>query len=87
MYSYALLEPECFYLTREKENNKINLIQVKLVSDHCMYVIHYGKAITLHWQKKEDPIFDIIELLSDEAAKQWKEIYYSEDAYYEEDDE
>ncbi len=87
MYSYALLEPECFYLIRENENKKINLIQVKLITDHCMYIIHYGKAITLRWQKKEDSIFDIIELLSDEAAKQWKEIYYSEDAYYEEDDD
>ncbi len=87
MYSYALLEPECYYLIREKKNKKISLIQVKLVSDHCMYVVHYGREITLKWQKKDDPIFDIIELLDDQAARKWKEIYYSEDAYYEGDED
>ena len=87
MYSYALLEPECYYLIREKENKNISLIQVKLVTDQCMYVVHFGKEITLRWQKKEDQISDSIELLDDEAAKQWKEVYYSEDAYYEGDDD
>jgi hypothetical protein len=38
---------------------------------------------------KKDPLFDIIECLTDEAVKEW-EIYYKssqEDAYTEEDDE
>jgi hypothetical protein len=37
---------------------------------------------------KKDPLFDIIECLTDAAVKEW-ELYYksSEDAYTEEDDE
>ncbi|RYY11007.1 MAG: hypothetical protein EOO04_35980, partial [Chitinophagaceae bacterium] len=33
MYSYALLEPECYYLVQEKEDSPIELIQVKVKSD------------------------------------------------------
>lgn len=89
MYSYALLEPECYYLLQEKENEELILLQVKVVSDTSMYVKKYKDNIQLQWKKKNDPIFDIIELLSDEKVKEWTSAYYnSEDAYnYEEDDE
>ena len=89
MYSFALLEPECYYLIQLKEDNPLTLVQVKVVSDHCMYVIRYEETMVLEWVKKTDPIFDIIELLSDGVAQQWLNVYNSnEDAYnYEEDDE
>jgi hypothetical protein len=40
------------------------------------------------WKLKKDPLFDIIECLTDSAVKDW-EIHYksSEDAYTEEDDD
>jgi hypothetical protein len=88
MYSYALLEPECYYLIQEKENAPLSLIQVKVKSDHCMYVIRYEDVQVTEWKKKSDPIHDIIELLSDEAVKVWSAAYNSnEDAYYEEDED
>ena len=89
MYSYALLEPECYYLVQEKENEELTLIQVKVVSDTSMYIIKYKESIQTLWKKKSAPIYDIIELLSDEAVKEWTKVYYNnEDAYnYEEDDE
>jgi hypothetical protein len=88
MYSYALLEPGCHYLVQEKENEGLILLQVKVVSDHCMYVEKYTEGIVQEWKRKTDPIFDIVELLSDETVKEWTNAYYSnEDAYYEEDDE
>jgi hypothetical protein len=88
MYSYALLEPGCFYLVQEKEKEELTLLRVKVISDHCMYVEKYTENIVQQWKRKTDPIFDIIELLSDETVKDWTSAYYSsEDAYHEEDDE
>jgi hypothetical protein len=88
MYSYALLEPECYYLVQEKENDDLTLLQVKVETDSSMYVLKFKSQETGVWKKKTDTLHDILELLSDDAVKKWKEIYYNnEDAYYEEDDE
>jgi hypothetical protein len=88
MYSYALLEPECYYLVQEKENDDLTLLLVKVETDTCMYVLKFKEEETSGWKRKSDGIHDILELLSDEAVKKWKEVYYNnEDAYYEEDDE
>ncbi len=89
MYSYVLLEPECYYLIQEKENERLTLLQVKVVSETSMYVIKYNETAEMQWKRKTDPIFDILELLGDEPVKEWTSIYYnSEDAFnYEGDDE
>ena len=87
MYSYALLETGCYYLIQEKEDLPIQLIQVTMETDHCVFVTLYGDEEVLNWKKKTDPILDIIELLSDEAVKEWQDLY-NKDAYnYEEEDD
>ena len=87
MYSYALLDTGCYYLIQEKEDLPIQLIQVTMESDHCVFVTVYGDEEVLNWKKKTDPILDIIELLSDEAVKEWQDLY-NKDAYnYEEEDD
>ena len=87
MYSYALLETGCYYLIQEKEDLPIQLIQVTMETDHCVFVTVYGGEEALNWKKKTDPILDIIELLSDEAVKEWQDLY-NKDAYnYEEEDD
>ncbi|HWB28365.1 MAG TPA: hypothetical protein VG738_22990 [Chitinophagaceae bacterium] len=90
MYAYALLEPECYYIVQENEKDKkLTLLQVKVVSDNCMYVVKYGEDVVSEWRRKTDTIHDIIELLGDDAVKKWNDIYFnSEDAYnYEEDED
>ena len=86
MYSYELLEPGCYYLIQEKENSPVTMIKVSLESDHCMYISVYGETESIEWKKKTDPVFDIIELLSDKTVKQWDALYNNnEDAFnYEE---
>ena len=87
MYSYTLLETGCYYLIQEKEDLPIQLIQVTMESDHCVFVTVYGDEEVLNWKKKTDPILDIIELLTDEAVKEWQDLY-NQDAYnYEEEDD
>lgn len=88
MYSYGLLEPGCYYLVQEKNDSAINLVKVTSETDHCMYVFTYEDQLVTGWKRKTDPIFDIIECLSDQAVEEWEKQYNSnEDAYHEDDDD
>jgi predicted translin family RNA/ssDNA-binding protein len=89
MYSYGLLETGCYYLMQEKVDGAVSLIKVMMESDHCMYIFTYDDQIVAGWKRKTDPIFDIIECLSDAAVETWEKHYNSsnEDVYNEEDEE
>ena len=89
MYSYGLLETGCYYLIQEKADVAVSLIKVMMESDHCMYIFTYDDQIVTGWKRKTDPIFDIIECLSDAAVETWEKHYNSsnEDVYNEEDEE
>jgi hypothetical protein len=82
MFSYALLDPGCYYLVQEQENAPVIMIHISVVSDHCMYVHRYGETETMEWKKKTDSIHDIIELLSDHVVKNWQEIYNGSEGTY-----
>lgn len=86
MYAYALLEPGFYYLIQEKKEEPISLIRVNVETDHCLFVSRFTDQELVEWKRKTDPIHDIIELLSDEAAEAWEESF---NARYdlEEDDE
>ncbi|MBI1341780.1 MAG: hypothetical protein GC171_02470 [Terrimonas sp.] len=87
MYTYALLEPGCYYLVQEKINSPISLIKATVESDVCMFITRYDEPMVTEWKKKNDPIHDILECLTDDTTREWEKYYNSEDAYYEEDDE
>jgi hypothetical protein len=88
MYSYGLLEPGCYYLVQEKIDSPVNLIKVTSETDYCLYIFSYEDQLVTAWKRKSDPIFDIIECLSDEAVEAWEKQYNdNQDAYHEEDEE
>jgi hypothetical protein len=88
MYSYGLLEPQCYYLVQEDADSPIELIKVAVESDHCMYIFKYNDELSTEWKRKNDKLYDIIECLSDEMVEVWEKQYNSnEESYYEEDDE
>ena len=88
MFSYALLEAGCYYLVQEKEGSKIKLIKVTVESDHCLFISKYEDPMVTEWKRKTDPLYDIVECLTDATVKEWEAHYpSSEDAYYEEDDD
>ena len=88
MFSYGLLEPGCYYLVQEKQGAEIKLIKVTVESDHCLFISRYDEPLVTEWKRKTDPLYDIVECLPDETAKQWETHYpSSEDAYYEEEDD
>ncbi len=89
MYSYALLEKNCYYLIQETEDSPVNLIKVNLETEQCMYVSRYADEQLNEWKKKGDQIFDILELVSDDKIKDWESIYNdNQGSYnYEEDED
>ena len=88
MYSYGLLEQNCYYLVQVKKDSPISLIRVASETDYCMYVFTYDDQLTTGWKRRTDPIHDIIECLSDRAVEDWEKQYNSnEGAYQEEEDE
>ncbi|MFM9907746.1 MAG: hypothetical protein ACKVOW_00285 [Chitinophagaceae bacterium] len=88
MYSYALLEPGCYYLAQESENGPVITIKITVESDHCLYVTKFLDTEVMEWKKKTDSLFDIIECLTDEKAKEWETIYKdSFETYHEEEDD
>lgn len=89
MYSYGLLEPNCYYLVQEEIDSPIELIKVTVETDQCMYIFKYNDEISTEWKRKTDSLCDIIECLSDEMVRVWEKHYYNnnEESYYEEDDE
>ena len=87
MYTYDLLETGCYYLVKEKEDSAISLIKVAVETVHCLFIQRFEDPTLTEWKQKKEPLFDIVECLSDEAVKAWEEHYSNEDAYYEEDDE
>ena len=89
MYSYALLEKNCYYLIQETEVSPVNLIKVNLETEQCMFVSSYSDELHNEWKKKIDPIFDILELVGDDKIKDWESIYNdNQGSYnYEEDED
>jgi hypothetical protein len=87
MYTYALLEPGCYYLVQEKKESPISLIRINVESDHCVFISRFQDNEVLEWKRKSDPILDIIELLSDDAVAKWEEAYNATFFFKEEDDE
>ena len=88
MYAYELLENGCYYLVKEKEDSPIILIKVAVETDHCLFIQRFDDLLATEWKLRKDPLFDIIECLSDEKVKEWEEHYRSNaDAYYEDDEE
>lgn len=88
MYSYALLEPGCYYLIQEEAESVIELVKVTVETDHCMYVFKYQDQLTTEWRRKSEPIYDIIECLDDAKVDAWEKQYNSnnEESYYEDEE-
>ena len=82
MYSYALLEKNCYYLIQETETSPVHLIKVNLETEQCMYVSRYVDEQVNEWKKKGDAIFDILELVSDDKVKDWESIYNDNQGTY-----
>ena len=87
MYSYALLQADCYYLIQEEKGEQISLVKINVVSDHCVFVSRFKDEELLEWKRKSDPIYDIIELLSDDKVSEWQLAFNNTFYFKEEDDD
>lgn len=87
MYSFGLLETGCYYLVQEKKEGPVELIKPTALTDYCMYIFTYADQLVSAWKRKTDPIYDIIECLSDEMVEEWEKHYNSNEQEYYGDEE
>ncbi|MDX2045154.1 MAG: hypothetical protein SFU87_00115 [Chitinophagaceae bacterium] len=87
MYNYSILEPGCYYVIQEKEEDNLSLVKIEVETDHCLFVTFYEDTETQVWKRKTDPVHDIIELLSDQAVRAWESSYNTDEYDYEEDED
>ena len=88
MYAYDLLETGCYYLVKEKEDSPIILIKVAVETDHCLFIQRFDDLLATEWKLRKDPLFDIIECLSDETVKAWEAHFMNgQDAFFRGDEE
>jgi hypothetical protein len=79
MNAYSNLEIHQFYLVQEEEDAEITLIQPLLETDHCFFILQHGELENTFWKKKTDPIYEIIEQLTDEQAEDFQNIWEEDD--------
>ena len=79
MSNYSELIIGRYYLITEIEGEELILVQPMLETNGAMFLIlHDAEDEITYWRKKEDPIFEILEELTDEEALAY-ELLFDED--------
>lgn len=78
MNTFANLETDEFYLIREKENSEVTLVQTLMETDHCIFILQRGDDERSFWKRKTEPLFQIIDKLTEEQADEYEELWDNE---------
>lgn len=79
MSTYSDLIIGRYYLITEVDGEELILVQPMLETNSAMFLIlHDAEDEITYWRKKEDPIFEILEELTDEEALAY-ELLFDED--------
>jgi hypothetical protein len=90
MTTYKDLYPSNYYLIKENENAGIELVYIPMVTDKCVLVEYQDEDQTMNWFKKTEPIFEVIEQLTEEQAVIYESLFEDdeeENANWSEDDD
>lgn len=74
MTNYSSLLPDKAYLIIESEGEEIALVQILMETDKCFLVEMHDDEVTTFWRKKSDPIFELIDELTDEQIDMYDEL-------------
>jgi hypothetical protein len=74
MASFSELTPDSYYLIKENENSRVDLIFILMTTENCALIEFQDDEQTTAWYKKTDFIFEIIEQLSEEHATMYESI-------------
>ncbi len=75
MATYNDLLPACYYLIKENENSRLELLYVLMVTDKAVLVEYQDEDQTMAWFKKTDGILEIVEQLTEEQAVIYESIF------------
>ena len=67
-----------FYLIQENEGEEIALLEVLMFTDNAVLLMHHDDYETSVWRKKTDPIFEIVDELTEEQLEAYDELYEEE---------
>lgn len=67
-----------FYLIQENEGEEIALLEVLMFTDNAVLLMHHDDYETSVWRKKTDPIFEIVDELTDAQLDTYDELYEEE---------
>lgn len=79
MTTYNELYPANYYLIKENENASIELVYIPMVTDKCVLVEYQDDDQTMNWFKKTDPIYELIEQLTEEQAVIYESLFEDDD--------
>ncbi|HTB52035.1 MAG TPA: hypothetical protein VK718_04600 [Ferruginibacter sp.] len=85
MTNYSNLLLDQAYLIIENEGEEVSLIQVLMQTNKCVLVEIHDDEQTTFWRKKSDPIFEIIDQLTDAQVEAYDELFEEEDTDYSEE--
>jgi len=78
MAIYSDLYPTNYYLIKENENASIELVYIPMVTDKCVLVEYQDEDQTMNWFKKTEPLFELIEQLTEEQAVIYESLFEDE---------
>ncbi len=83
MKTYADLSLNRHYLLIESEGESIVLIEPILSTENCFLNVLHDDEESTFWRKKSDPIFEIVEELTEEQFNEFETLFEDdeEDVY------
>ena len=79
MATYSDLKPGFYYLIRENENSSIELVFIPMETGKCVLVEYQDEEQSMNWFKKTEPVYELIEQLTNEQAEQFESLFEKED--------
>lgn len=87
MANYSDLETDEYYLIQETEEDEIILIEPIMETETSVLIVQYGDFENTYWRKKDQPIYEIVEQLTEEQVEEYESIFEEEDEDMDDDDE
>lgn len=79
MATFGDLQQGSYYVIQEIENSTLELVYVPLVTEKCVLIEFQDEDQTLSWNRKTDPLFEVVEELNDEQAVIYESLFADDD--------
>lgn len=80
MATYNDLKPGYYYLVKQNENASIELVFIPMETNKCVLVEYQDEEQSMNWFKKTDPVFELVEQLTEEQALAFENLFDDEES-------